>query len=201
MLQYIVFLGAGVNLGGSLYYLKETLQGHNKPNRVSFLLWGVAPLIGVSAAFADGVGLALIPVLFASLNPLMIFVASFANKKAYWKLRPFDYLCGLFSLVALVLWGITKIPETAIFFAILADAFAALPTIKKSWDQPETETSISYAGSLFSQLTVIFALETYSFSEISFPIYLALANLAILFALYRKQIKAAILKLWKKSFC
>ncbi|MBU1152128.1 hypothetical protein KJ632_04875 [Patescibacteria group bacterium] len=180
MLKYLVFVGALANFLGASYYLKKTIRGEVRPNRVSFLLWGTAPLIGVIAAFSDEVRLAVIPVLFASLMPLMIFAASFYNKKAYWKLGRFDYACGIFSILALILWAITRDPKIAIFFAILADGFATIPTLKKSWTHPKSETAISYGASLFSQTTVIFALEIYSFSELAFPIYLGTMNIAII---------------------
>ena len=187
-MQYLVFFGAFVNFLGSVYYLKETIQGKNKPNRVSFFLWGTVPLIGVAASLSDGVGLAVVPVLFAGLTPLMIFFASFFNRKSYWQLQRFDYACGGASILALTLWAITRDPNIAILFALIADGFAAIPTIKKAWTHPDSETAASYAGGLFGQFTVIFALETFAFSEIAFPIYLACANTVILFSIYHKKI-------------
>lgn len=192
MLENIVFLGAAINLAGSSLYIKGTLQGKVKPNRVSFLLWGVAPLIGGAAALSSGVQLAVIPVLFAGIIPLLIFAASFVNKKAYWKLESFDYICGLFSVLALILWAITKEPITAIIFAVIGDGFAAIPTIKKAWNHPETEMAIAFVASLVSQFTVFFAMQSFSFSELAFPIYLITANSIIIFAIYRKRILKAM---------
>jgi hypothetical protein len=61
----------------------------------------------------------------------LIFLASFVNKKAYWKLEKFDYICGISSALALLLWWLTKEPAIAIVFAIISDAFAAIPTLIK----------------------------------------------------------------------
>ncbi len=50
MLQYLVLLGAAIQMVGVVSYLKDTLKGVTKPNRVTWLLWSIAPLIGSSNA-------------------------------------------------------------------------------------------------------------------------------------------------------
>jgi hypothetical protein len=176
MFQYIVLLGASLNVAGILFYLKETVRGKTKPNRVSWALWSVAPLIATAAGLSAGIRLAVIPVFISGFVPLMVFIASFANKKSYWKLSSFDYLCGACSVLALILWAITKEPLVAIVFAILSDGFAAIPTIIKSWTHPETESASAYATGLISACSTFFALKTFSAAEISFPIYLVVVN-------------------------
>jgi hypothetical protein len=74
------------------------------------------------------------------LGPLLVFAISFVNRKSYWKLEKFDYICGACSLLALLLWRITKDPIIAIWFAIASDGSAAIPTIIKSWRYPDTES-------------------------------------------------------------
>jgi len=57
MAQYLVFVGAAVGFFfGILPYLINTLKGKTKPNKVSWLIWAVAPLIGAAAAFSAGLG-------------------------------------------------------------------------------------------------------------------------------------------------
>ena len=187
-LPYLVFVGAAVHVLGSLAYLRDTLRGTTKPNRVTFLLWAIAPLIGVAAAITAGVGWAILPVFMAGFGPLVIFFASFVNPNAYWKLEKFDYTCGLFSVLALVLWAITQQPLVAIILAIVSDGFATFPTLIKSWRYPETETAIAYATSLFSALTGFAAIQTGAISEYIFGIYLVVANLLLVLAVYRRKI-------------
>ncbi len=187
MTQYPVFVGAIVMFGGVLSYTWATLRGETKPNRVTWLLWSIAPLIGTAAALSDGVRLATLPVLVAGVSPLMVFVASFVNKKSYWKLEKLDYICGSIAILALILWRITDDPIVAIQFAILSDALAALPTLIKSWKFPETESGIAYTTSLFGTATSFFAFKTGDFSEWAFPVYLVTINALIAFAIYRKR--------------
>jgi len=188
MLKYLVFVGAIISLVfGVLPYIKDTLRGNTKPNRVTWLIWALAPLIATFAAIADGVGWSVLPVFMAGFGSLLIFVVSFVNKNSYWKLETFDYFCGFCSLLALALWAITKEPVVAIILAIVSDGFAAVPTLIKSWKHPETETLAAYIAPLFGILTGFTAIKTWNFSSLAFPIYLLIISILIIFAILRSK--------------
>jgi hypothetical protein len=118
---------------------------------------------------------------------MCVLLASFLNKNAYWKLGTFDYVCGVVSILALVLWLITKEAVVAIIFAVIADGLAALPTLVKAWGFPETETGAVYAATLFGALTSFLAIQMWAVSEYTFPAYLVFIDSAILVAIYRKK--------------
>lgn len=195
-LPYLVFIGAVVQLGGIYSYIKDTVRGDVKPNRASWLLWSIAPLIGTAAALVNGVEWAVLPVFMSGFGPLLVFIASFVNKNSYWKLEKFDYLCGFLSLFALVLWGITKIPEVAIIFAIVSDGFAAVPTLVKSWKYPETESTWPFTTGVFNSLTSFAAIKIWNFSALAFPIYLVIVNISITLAIYHSKI---VKNIWIKN--
>jgi hypothetical protein len=155
---------------------------------MTWLLWGVAPLIGAFASFASGVTWAALPVFISGFMPLLVFVSSFVNPLSYWKLEPFDYACGIFSLLALVLWAITQEPVVAIVFAILSDFSALVPTLIKAWRHPETESGLAFILGGVTPATSFFVISVYHFSEYAFPAYLVLASLSMVFAIYRHKL-------------
>lgn len=122
------------------------------------------------------------------------FCATAVNPKSYWKLEKFDYVCGAFSILALVLWGITKEPLIAIIFSIASDGFVAVPTIIKSWKHLDSESVEAYTTGLFNSLTSFFALRTFGISELAFPIYLVLVNSSLIAAVYKGRLKKIIAK-------
>jgi len=187
MIENLVFVAVAVQLIGKGSYIKDTLKGRTKPNRISWFLWSVSPLIAAFAAVSDGVGLASIPVFVSGLVPLLVLAASFANKNSYWKLEKSDYFCGLFSFLALLLWGITKEPTVAIVFALASDMFASYPTLVKSWKYPETETADAFSAGTFSALTSFTAIKTWNFSSIAFPAYLVIINASLVICINRKK--------------
>ncbi len=184
---WIVVLGALVNVAGSSVYIWRTAKGLTKPNRVTFFMWGLAPLIAFAAALSEGVGWASLTILVSGLIPASAFIATFFNKNAYWKLGRFDYVCGAFSLLALLLWWMTENAATAILFAILSDGVATVPTVIKAWRFPETEYWTGYAAAIVSALSSFFVIETFTFVSLAFPVYLILACGAILFSIYHKK--------------
>ena len=186
-LQYLVFLGAAVQMFGYASYIKETLKGGTKPNKVSWLMWPLATLIAAVAGLKAGAGWVVLPVFMSGFGALLVFIASFLNKNSYWKLEIFDYLCGLFSFLALILWAITREPIVAIIFAIASDGFASIPTLIKSWKHPETETVAPYTTGLFNALTSFAALRTFGFAEYAFPSYLVFIDTLLILSVWRKR--------------
>jgi len=186
-MQYLVFVGALIAFIGAIGYVRDTLRGDTKPNRMTWFLWTLAPFIGTAAAVVDGVGWAVLPVFMAGFGPFMVFVASFVNKNAYWKLDKFDYGCGFLSIMALVLWALTNEPLVAIFLAIVADAFAAIPTLVKAWQHPETESANIFAASFFAALTSFAAIQYWSMAEYAFPAYLVAIKALLVFFITRKR--------------
>jgi hypothetical protein len=179
MLEYIVLAGAACSIVGAAAYIRSMFRGQTKPNRVTWFMWLVAPFIATAASLSQGFSWAVIPVFASGLSPLMIFIASFFTKKGYWKHSSFDYVCGAVSALALLLWYLTSSANVAIIFAIISDALAAVPTIIKAWNNPETESTGPFTIGMLSPLTSFLAASSWSFTELAFPSYLVAINLII----------------------
>lgn len=188
MLEYLVFVAAIATLLATFVYIRSMFRGGAKPNRVSWLMWSIAPFIAAAAAVSNGVGWAALPVFMSGLSPFLIFTASFVLKKAHWKLTTFDYFCGVMSGLALVLWFVTKDPNVAITFAIASDALASIPTLTKAWNFPETEIAWPFIVGVFNASTSFWAITMWAFSAYAFPAYLIVINTLLFFSVYKKQL-------------
>jgi hypothetical protein len=185
----LVLVSVLISSVGAFAYIRDTLTGKTKPNRVSYGLWAIAPLIGTAAAISSGADTwATVRIFLAGFIPLLIFFASFINPKSYWKLTHFDFLCGVSSLVAIIVWLVLDAPVIAILFAAIGDGFAGLPTIVKAWKYPETETGLAYVTSLISVILVIPAIPVWNIENAAFQVYLLTINTLLLIAVYRKQL-------------
>lgn len=174
-----VVVGTAIGAVGGFAYAVDTLRGKIKPNRVSFLLWSLFPLIAFAAEFKQGVGILSLLVLSQAVLPLLVFIASFVNKQAEWKLTRFDLFCGLLSLVGLALWLITRSGNVAIIFSIMADGMAAVPTIRKAYLYPETEVAWPWAAMALGVMITLLTLKSWTFAAYGFLIYLLICNLTI----------------------
>jgi hypothetical protein len=188
MLEYLVFVAAFATMLATFGYVRSMFRGGAKPNRVSWLMWSIAPFIAAAAAISNGVGWAVLPVFMSGFSPFLIFSASFVTKKAHWTLTLFDYVCGVLSALALVLWYVTKDPNVAIVFAIASDGLASIPTFTKAWNHPETEVAWPFIVGVFNAATSFWAFTTWTFSAYAFPAYLILINILLFFSVYKKKL-------------
>ena len=169
---HFVILGAVIGLAGMLSYLRDTVRGVTQPNRVTWLMWAVAPLIAFAAEVQEGVGLRSLMTFVVGFGPLLIFVASFANRRSAWRIGTFDWLCGALSAAGLVTWLVTRHGTVAVVASIAADALAATPTLRKSWSAPETESVSAYAAAAVNALITVLTVARFTTAEAAFPIYI-----------------------------
>jgi hypothetical protein len=188
MLEYLVIVAAFASVIAAFVYVRSMFIGDTKPNRVTWLMWTIAPLIAAAAEVSNRVGWAVLPVFMAGFSPLLILTASFLAKKAYWKLSTFDYVCGALSGLALIMWWLTKDPNVAIVFALASDALAAVPTLTKAWKNPKTESVWPFIVGVFAAASSLAVASLWTFSEYAFPSYLIMVNVLILLALYKRKL-------------
>jgi hypothetical protein len=151
-----VYLAAALSLVGAYGYIRDTLRGDTSPNRVTWSLWGVEGVLAFFVEIQQHVGLASLMTLMLGLVPCAVVVASFRNRNAVWKLGTFDAVCGAVSVAGLVFWAFVNEPTVALVSFVVADQMAALPTVRKSWLAPSTESPrLFFLGSMNCAITVL----------------------------------------------
>lgn len=176
-----VILGTIIGSIGTISYIIATIKGRVKPNRVSYLLWAIAPLVAFAAQLSQGVGLQSLLTFSVGFLPLLVFIASFVNKKAEWKLTRFDLICGVLSVLGFMMWAFTRVGNIAILFSIISDGLAAVPTIVKSYKYPQTETIWPWLASATSAMITLLTITTWTFEYYAFPLYIFLVCTLIFF--------------------
>ena len=185
----LVIISTLLLLWGGYAYFRDTLAGRTKPNRVSWFLWALAPLVSLGAAFSVDADIwASVRVLVGGVVPGVIFLGSFFNRKSYWKLTWFDWFCGGLSLTALLFWQLASSPLIAVLLATAANTFASIPTFIKAWNFPETETRLTFITSFLSAVLIIPAIPVWNIANSAFQIGLMLTTGALLVAVYRKAL-------------
>ena len=71
-----VYVGSAIGALGAAVYLRDTLRGTTKPNRVTWLLWAIAPLLAAGVEFDEGIGLRALPTFMIGFMPLLVFAGS-----------------------------------------------------------------------------------------------------------------------------
>jgi hypothetical protein len=170
---HFVILGAACSLLGQAFYIRDTLRGATCPNRVTWLLWGAAPMLAFAAEVHEGVGLRSLMTFTVGFGPLLVVAASFVSRNAVWQITRIDWACGALSVAGTGLWLATRQGAVAIVASIAADALAGVPTLVKSWRAPDTESAGAYVGSLANAVLTLLTVTTVSLAVVAFPAYIA----------------------------
>src|SRR5665213_2085769 len=127
--QNFIWAALAISIFGNFAYIRDTLKGKTKPNRVTFFLWGAAPLVAFFAQKSGGANIQILYTLTLALLAFAILAASFIDKKAYWAITKFDVTCGSMSLVAIVLLILTGNALLALVLSPVSYTHLTLPTI------------------------------------------------------------------------
>ena len=185
--ESFAFLSTVIASLGSLHYMYLTIKGEVRPNKMTFFFWGLFPLITFFAQQDKEVSDVVWITLSVGLLPFMILVASYLNPAAYWKIVKRDYVLAGIAILSMSLWYVTKEANLAILFALLADFFASLPTIVKSYRSPESEDWRPYAINAFGFFIGVLSIQHWVFADYSFVLYLFFVTSLIAAIIYYRQ--------------
>lgn len=178
---------------GGIPYLKDIHQGKAHPHVLSWLGWAFITALGASAMLAEG-STWVVAILFANtLLCLSIAGYSIVRKVGVWSTGIYDFVFFGIGILGLILWQVLNIPIIALVCAIVADLSFGLPTIIKTYKDPSTETSFVWMTATISGLLSLFAVQSFAFHEVAYPLYLfvydTLVLLLVLKIIYRSKNK------------
>lgn len=173
---WFVILGALIGLLGALRYVSDTLRGVTVPHRVTWFLWAAAPLLAYAVEVSNHVGISSLMALEIGVGPILVFLASFVNPKAVWTVDRFDYLCGGLSVGGTALWLATSQGWVGITASIVADFLASVPTFRKAWRHPGSETAGTFVLSAVNSGLTLLTITRWTVDVAAFPAYIFAFN-------------------------
>jgi hypothetical protein len=174
-----VFLGSALSLGGAALYVRDTWRGETAPNRVTWSLWALEPILAYVLERQANVGLAAVWTLVLGCVPLVVLAASFHDPKSVWKVGRFDLVCGALSIVGMMVWALSGEQTIALVSFVTADAIAALPTLRKSFREPHTETAWNFIASAVAAVITLLTLSRFTTAGALFPMSVLVMNTTI----------------------
>ncbi len=156
-------------------YVKDILHGTTRPNIFTYAIWGLLSLISISAQISSGASWSLI-FLFGDLLAVITVITLCLFGYGYKKYGRTEGVCTAIALVAIVAWQVTGNPLIAIFFSIIADLVASIPTIIKTFRDPQSEIPGPWFIVAFGALLGIISTTIFDLSNLLFPAYILMIN-------------------------
>lgn len=177
-------------------YWWDILRKRTIPHPFSFLVWLIITGFNSYILLISHEYLAFIPgciscffLLFGTVYGLYVFRKIQIN----W----FDYFCVTLSILFLIYYFLWRNITNAVILSTIIDFLAFLPTFKKGWIQPWTETILLYFFAAVSNIFALLALIGPNFETSLFWLYLVIANLAFFFMV---SLRRWYLKWWESVF-
>jgi hypothetical protein len=190
--SWILIIGAVLSVAGTWSYVVATVRGETQPNRVTWIMWAVAPLLAFAIEVQQGVGASSLATLLFGVLPIFVLVASVKNPNGQWKVSWFDGVCGVVSVVGLVVWLSTNHPTWGLMAQVVADAVAGLPTLSKAMFHPQTESPFAFFTGVVNSALALLVLHHWTTAGALFPLSILIMNsLIVLFITTRWAARSA----------
>ncbi|MBP7767090.1 hypothetical protein KA068_01030 [Candidatus Saccharibacteria bacterium] len=170
-------------------YYRDILKGKTHPHVYSWSLWGLLTVLLVALQIKGGAGAATWVTAAAGL--LCIGVVFLSLKKGKKDITTSDTVVAVLALAAIGFWLVADQPIISIILVIVADMLAFIPTVRKSWYKPYSETLSLYVTNAVRFFLALAAVETYTFLSASWIVAWAVVNalFSVLLIVRRKQVK------------
>ncbi len=187
MRNLLLVLVGILDLSANFPYIRDSLKDKTKPNVASWSTWtlinGIAALSALAAGEATNTVILGASYFIGSFTILLI--ALFRGTRKYTFV---DGICQALAVTGVILWQISNNPNIALAFAILADVFAVIPTVRHGYLYPNEETWLTFAIASMGALAFIGLASSISFASLAIPIEFFLANASIASViLFRKK--------------
>jgi hypothetical protein len=176
-LEYKIILGylaTIISFASYVPYFRGIFLGKIKPHAFSWFVWGLLTAVAFFAQVSQHAGAGAWVTASTALACFGVFVlALFKGQKQF---AIFDWFALAASLIAFLLWWITKNPTLSVILVTVTDALGFLPTFRVGFYKPYEESLSLYGPSTLKYALGILALQSFSLSTWLFPASLVLTN-------------------------
>ena len=181
---------------GYFPYIKDIFKGKTKPHIFSWFIWSVTTSIIYALQITAGAGSGAWVTL--CLIFIMLFIVLLGFKNGNKNIKKIDVLFLFLALSALPIWFFVKQPIFSIILLCFVDILGFIPTVRKSWNDPYSETLSLYTITTFRHGLSFFALAKYNIVTYLFPVTWIFVNAFFSIILIVRRMK--INKINEKEF-
>lgn len=169
-------------------YILDTVKGKTKPHVYSWFIWAFVTFVVFALQLLGHAGIGAFVTLATGLLCLTIFILGMKDGQK--DITKFDTATFIISLIAIGIWIFAKQPVVSVFLITTINTLANLPTIRKSWNKPHSETLFTWELGAVRNFLGIIALANYSVLTWLYPVSSLVVNVVVssLLIVRRKQL-------------
>jgi hypothetical protein len=172
---------------GNVPYLMDIVHKRVKPHPYTWLVWTIVSAVTFFGQVAKGAGIGALPTAAAEIFTVIIFIFSLQYGFRNIVMTDTYFLIG--ALLGLIPWALTKDPTLSVIIVVLIDVIAFMPTLRKTYLQPRTETATLYSMNVTRHILALFSLQAYNIATTLHSITMIFTNSIMTFFIVRdKQI-------------
>lgn len=165
-------------------YFYGILWGSVRPHTYTYVVWTLVPAVAVAGAVVAGGGpgtwgLVLSTVLCAGVLVLSLRYGTHDVTRS-------DVVFLWLALASAVPWILTKDPTLSVVMASLIELLGSVPTYRKTWRAPDSESLSSWSINTVKHMLSIPAMATFSVATLVYPVVMVVMNgLLVVIIVYR----------------
>ncbi len=178
MISYKVFISiitVILTFVGYIPYIQDILKKKTTPHAFTWAVWTLAGFIAYALQVVGGAGVGSWALLAACIVCFVIFILSLriGSKDITFS----DAIFFILALISLFLWLVIKQPVWSVILATAVELLGFVPTIRKSWNKPYSETLFTYEVCIFRHGLSLFALQKFNVLTALYPLAWTAANI------------------------
>lgn len=185
MKESIAIIASILAIIGNVPYLMDIVKGRVKPHPYTWFVWSIVSCIIFFGQIAKGAGIGALPTAASEIFTILIFF--FSIRYGFKDIKKIDTVFLIISLVGLIPWIITKDPTISVIIAVSVDILAFIPSLRKTWHEPSTETPILYSMNVFRHILMLASLQAYNIATMLHSVVMITSNTLMTFLILRKK--------------
>ncbi len=174
MKETIAIVAALLALVGNLPYLRDILTKRVQPHAYTWFVWSLVTGITFFGQVAKGAGVGAWPTAVSEIFTIIIFLLSL--KYGFKKASRTDTFFLIIALLGLIPWMLTKDPTMSVIIVVSIDVVAFIPTLRKAWVAPKTDTKLLYSMNVMRHALALFSLEAYNIATMLHSLAMIVTN-------------------------
>ena len=174
MKDILAIIAALIAVGCNVPYLRDAFRKRVKPHPYTWLVWTIVSGITFFGQLEKGAGIGALPAGVAEIFTICIFLFSLQYGFKYVVKTDKYFLAA--ALLGLIPWIVSDDPTISVVIAVTIDLIAFVPTIRKTWQNPKTETPILYGANVTRHVLTLFSLQAYNIATTLHSIAMIVTN-------------------------